>query len=161
MPRGRPRKSAREKKLEGSRHAKRAIEVFTPAGQPFVPEHLSNDAQVCAEHIIRNFSAKHISSIDSYILSVFATAWAWHKRAVHVMSAPGFEPVISREDHDGITRQLPNPWFKILNEQARLINALAPKLFLSPSDRQTLLGIGQELPSKFDGLFGHKPSLNS
>ena len=56
-----------------------------------------------------------------------------------------------------ITRNLPNPWFKILNEQARLMNAIAPKLFLTPSDRHMLLG-ADERPSKFDGLLGPKPS---
>ena len=52
---------------------------------------------------------------------------------------------------------LPNPWFKILNEQARLMNTIAPKLFLTPADRQTLLGRGEQ-PSKFDGLLGPKPA---
>lgn len=154
MARGRPRKSAREKLIEGS-HAKMSVEVFAPPGTPFVPEYLSEDAQICAEHIIRNFSAKHISSLNSYMLAVFATAWAWHKRAVHAMSAPGFEPVMSREDHDGVTRKVVSPWFKILNEQSRLMNAIAPKLFLTPSDRTALLSADEE-PSKFDGLFGRK-----
>jgi phage terminase small subunit len=154
MPRGRPRKSAREKLIEGS-HAKISVEIFKPVGTPFVPEHLSDDAQACAEHIIKNFPAKNISSLDSYVLAVFATAWAWHKAAVHVMSAPDFEPVVTRTDKNDITRNLPNPWFKILNEQARLMNAIAPKLFLTPSDRTALLR-ADEAPSKFDGLIGRK-----
>jgi hypothetical protein len=54
----------------------------------------------------------HIGSIDSYILAVFATAWAWHKRAVHAMSGPDFQPVVTRTDKNGITRQLPNPGLK-------------------------------------------------
>jgi phage terminase small subunit len=163
MPRGRPRKSAREKLLEGSR-AKISVEIFKPVGLPFVPEHLSDDAQTCAEHIIKNFSAKHISSIDSYALAVFATAWAWHKRAVRVMSSPDFQPVETRTYKNQITRRLPSPWFKILNEQARLMNSIAPKLFLTPSDRQKLLGAGEQPASKFDGLLGLKSvsgSLNS
>jgi phage terminase small subunit len=154
MARGRPRKSQREKQIEGS-HAKMSVEVFAPHGAPFVPVHLSEDAQVCAEHIIRNFSAKHISSLDSYMLAVFATAWAWHKAAVDAMSAPGWEPVTSREDHDGVTRKVVSPWFKILNEQARLMNSIASKLFLSPADRTALLNADQA-PSKFDGMFGRK-----
>ena len=154
MPRGRPRKSAREKLIEGS-HAKISVEIFKPVGMPFVPEHLSEDAQACAEHIIKNFSAKNISSLDSYVLSVFATAWAWHKHAAHVMSDPGFEPVVTQTDKNGITRNLPSPWFKILNEQARLMNTIAPKLFLTPSDRTALVRAGDE-PSKFDGLIGRK-----
>lgn len=156
MARGRPRKSQREKQLEGS-HAKASVEIFKPTGMPFVPEHLSDDAQACAEHIIKNFSAKHLSSLDSYVLALFATAWAWHKHATHVMSAPGFEPIVSRKGHDGVVGKVVNPWFKILNDQARLINAIAPKLFLTPSDRHMLLG-ADERPSKFDGLLGPKPS---
>ena len=159
MPRGRPRKSLQEKLIEGSR-AKLQVEVFTPPGAPFVPEHLTDDAQTCAEHIIANFSAKHISSIDSYALAVFATAWSWHKHAVHVMSDPSFQPIVSRKDGDGTTRSLPNPWFKILNEQARVMATMAPKLFLTPADRQTLLGPGERKPSKFDGLISPtKPLL--
>jgi hypothetical protein len=80
MSKGRPRKSPQEKLLEGSR-AKIQVEVFAPHGAPFVPEHLNDDAQACAEHIIRSFSTKHISGLDSYCLAVFAAAWAWHKAA--------------------------------------------------------------------------------
>jgi hypothetical protein len=65
--------------------------VFASNGAPFVPEHLNDDAQACAEHIIRNFSSKCISAIDSYCTAVFAAAWAWHKAAVHEMSSPGFK----------------------------------------------------------------------
>jgi hypothetical protein len=100
MPKGRPRKSPQEKLLEGSR-AKVQVEVFAPHGAPFVPEHLNDDAQACAEHIIRNFSSKCISAIDGYCLAVFAAAWAWHKAAVHEMSSPGFNPVEVRHDKNG------------------------------------------------------------
>ena len=103
MARGRPRKSAREKLMEGS-YAKISVEIFKPTGMPFVPEHLSEDAQACADHIIKNFSAKNISSLDSYVLAVFSTAWAWHKRAAHAMShlilsrlLPGQTRMASRE----------------------------------------------------------------
>jgi hypothetical protein len=60
MPRGRPRKSPREKQLEGSRVRKSVVEVFAPRGVPFIPEHLNDDAQACMRHIIVNFSSKHI-----------------------------------------------------------------------------------------------------
>ena len=40
MARGRPRKSAKEKLLEGS-HAKISVEIFKPTGLPFVPDHLA------------------------------------------------------------------------------------------------------------------------
>jgi hypothetical protein len=42
------------------------------------------------------------------------------------------------------------------------MNAIAPKLFLTPSDRQMLLGRDEQKPSKFDGLLGQLPrALNS
>jgi phage terminase small subunit len=132
MPRGRPRKSPREKALEGSRSPTKVVEIFAPRGLPFVPDHLNDDAQQCIRHIIANFSSKHISSVDSYALSVFAVAWAWHKHAVQVMSEPGFEPVIGRTDKNGQSRVIPSPWFKILNEQARLMNSIAPKTIFNP-----------------------------
>jgi hypothetical protein len=53
-------------------------QVFIPQGAPFVPEHL-NDAQACAEQIIRHFKTKMLTAPDSYMLAVFATAWSWHK----------------------------------------------------------------------------------
>jgi hypothetical protein len=80
------------------------------------------------------------------------------------MSSPDFQPVETRTDKNQITRRLPSPWFKILNEQARLMNSIAPKLFLTPSDRQKLLGAGEQPASKFDGLLGLNSvsgSLNS
>ena len=161
MPRGRPKKSPQEKILEGSRRQIQ-VEIFAPMGLPFVPDHLGEDAEACAEHIIKNFSAKHISSIDSYVLAIFAAAWAWHKHAVHVMSAPDFQPLVEVKDKQGNTRQAPSPWFKILNEQARVMMSVAPKLYLTPADRHSLQGVGQEKPkSKFDGLIGLNESSNS
>lgn len=159
MPVGRPRKSRKEKIMEGS-HAKLQVEVFTPRGAPFVPDHLSEDAQACAEHIIKNFSAKHITALDSYVLSVFAVAWAWHKAAVHHMSSPDFAPVITRMDKHGTAVRCPNPWFKIMDAQARTMLKVAPLLFLSPRDRCLLEGVGQAQPkSKFDGLLGPSEPL--
>jgi hypothetical protein len=118
MPKGRPRKSPQEKFLEGSR-ARIQVEVFTPRGAPFVPAHLNDDAQACAEHIIKNFSPKCISSLDSYCLAVFAAAWGWHKRAVHEMSPPDFQPVVTRKPATrsvggrvadrGVNRDMPGP----------------------------------------------------
>lgn len=158
---GRPRKSAQEKLIEGSR-AKIQYEVFAPHGVPFIPDHLNEDAQACAEHVIKNFSAKHITSLDSYVLAVFAAAWAWHKAAVHIMSAPDFEPVVTRIDKHGNEIRCPNPWFRIMNEQARMMLQTAPKLFLTPRDRHILEGVGQDKQrSKFDGLLGQTESSDS
>jgi hypothetical protein len=104
--------------LEESR-AKIQFEVFAPHGAPFVPAHLNDDALACAEHIIKNFSPKCISSLDSYCLAVFAAAWGWHKRAVHAMSPPDFQPVVTRKPATrsvggrvadrGVNRDMPGP----------------------------------------------------
>ncbi len=56
-----------------------------PRGAQFAPEHLPEDAAACAEQIIRAYPAKRLGAIDSYVLSVFAVAWAWHKAATHAM----------------------------------------------------------------------------
>ena len=153
---GRPRKSPDERRLEGN-PGKRdiPIDIFVPEGAPFVPDHLHEDAQACAEHIIKAFKTKRLTAADSYALSAFATAWAWHKAATHEMNSPDFLPVVP-----GSTGNLaPNPWFKILNEQARIMLQYAQKLYLTPRDRAGIPGASEEKPvSKFDGLIGRKGS---
>lgn len=157
---GRPRKAPDERRLDGN-PGKRPIpvELFTPERAAFVPEHLHDDAQGCAEHVIRCFKTKHITAPDSYVLAAFATAWAWHKAAAHAMNAPDFEAVVQ-----GSKGPIPNPWFKILDAQARVMLAYAPKLYLTPADRAGLKGGADQPPSKFDGLIGRpgsSPSLSS
>lgn len=153
---GRPRKSPDERRLDGNPSREPIpVDVFTPEGAPFVPEHLHEDAQICAEHIVRTFKTKRLSAPDSYALSAFATAWAWHKAATHAMNAPDFEPIVPGSNGN----LAPNPWFKILNEQARVMLAFATKLYLTPADRASLAGVGPEKPkSKFDGLIGQSAS---
>lgn len=159
---GRPRKSPDEAKLDGN-PSKRPIpvDVFVPEGAPFVPDHLHDDAQACAEHIILSFQTKRLTAPDSYALAAFATAWAWHKAATHAMNAPDFKPIVP-----GSSGNLaPNPWFKILNEQARVMLAVGAKLYLTPADRASLRGAGPDQPkSKFADLVGQtgsSASLNS
>lgn len=159
FPMGRPRKSPDERRLDGN-PGKRAIpvDVFVPDGAPFVPEHLHDDAQACAEHIIRSFKSKRLSAPDSYVLAAFSTAWAWHKAATHAMQAPDFAPVVPGSKGN----LTPNPWFKILNEQARVMLAFAAKLYLTPADRASLRGAEVEQPaSKFAGLLGQTGSSPS
>jgi len=156
---GRPRKSPEERRLDGN-PGKRAIpvDIFVPEGAPFVPDHLHDDAQACAEHIIRSFKTKRLSAPDSYALAAFATAWAWHKAATHAMQAPDFEPIVPGSKGN----LAPNPWFKILNEQARVMLAYAAKLYLTPADRASLKGADAEQPvSKFAGLLGQTVSSPS
>lgn len=155
----RPRKSPDERRLDGN-PGKRPIpvDIFVPEGAPFVPDHLHEDAQACAEHIIRSLKTKRLTAPDSYALAAFSTAWAWHKEATHQMNAPKFAPVV--EGSKGTP--VPNPWFKILNDQARIMLAFAPKLYLTPADRARLPSDPADKPrSKFDGLLGQSASSTS
>ena len=155
---GRPRKSPDEMKLDGNPGRRDLLaDVFVPEGAPFVPEHLSEDAQACAEYILRSFKTKRMTAPDSYALSAFATAWAWHKAATHEMNDPEFKAVIVNAQGN----LTPNPWFKILNEQARVMLAYATKLYLTPADRAGLRGAGEQPKSKFEGLLGHSASSTS
>jgi hypothetical protein len=45
-------------------------------GEPFIPEHLSDDARGCIEMIMRSMPDKVYSALDSYLLAAFGTAWA-------------------------------------------------------------------------------------
>lgn len=156
---GRPRKSPDEHRLNGN-PGKRPIpiDIFVPEGAPFVPDHLSDDAQACAEHIIRSFKTKRLTAPDSYALSAFAVAWAWHKAATHAMNAPDFEPIVPGPKDSMVQ----NPWFKILNQQSLIMKAWAAKLYLTPADRAALKGVDPEKPrSKFDGLTGLSGSSSS
>ena len=156
----RPRKSPDEHRLDGN-PSKRPIpvDVFVPEGAPFVPEHLPEDAQVCAEHIIRSFKTKRLTAPDSYALAAFAAAWAWHKAAVHAMNSPGFEPLVSGSKGNLV----PNPWFQILNGQSAVMLQWAKKLYLTPADRAALKSLGDPSApkSKFAGLTGQNASSGS
>lgn len=154
--RGPAGRSPDEKRLSGN-PGKRAIpiEIFTPEGAPFVPEHLSDDAQECADFIIRMFKTKRLAAPDSYALAAFSVAWSWHKAAAHKMNAPDFKPVVTGSNGN----KVPNPWFKILNDQSRVMLAWAAKLYLTPADRSSLASADQEKPvSKFAGLIGQPAS---
>jgi len=151
MPRGRPRKSATEHRLAGN-PSKGVIldDQFVPRGAPFVPEHLADDAKACAEHIIQCFTTKHLTAADSYALSAFSTAWAWHKAAVEEMAKPGFEPIVV-----GDSGMKPSPWFQIMNKASEQMLRWSAKLYLTPVDRASIRTVsGDRSKSKFDGLIG-------
>jgi phage terminase small subunit len=153
---GRPRKSDEEKRREGNRGKRDILPSFVPDGAPFVAEHIQEDAKACVEHVLKSFRNKQMSSADSYALAAFGTAWAWHKAACEAMAAPDFKPIVI-----GSTGQeVPNPWFKVLNEQARTLLAFASRLYLTPADRGNLAA--DEPPkSKFDGLRGRTPPVQN
>lgn len=157
---GRPRKSPDEHRLDGN-PSKRPIpvDIFVPEGAPFVPDHLPDDARICAEHIIRCFKTKRLTAPDSYALAAFSAAWAWHKAAVHTMAAPDFEPLVPGSKGNLV----PNPWFQILNGQSAVMLQWAKKLYLTPADRAALKSLADpEGPkSKFAGLTGQNASSGS
>ncbi|WP_398473480.1 P27 family phage terminase small subunit [Tardiphaga sp.] len=131
-------------------------------GEPFTPEHLSDDARGCIEAIKMSMPSGVYSALDSFILSAFATAWALHKLAAHKINDPAFEHVIEVGDNGA---QAQSPWLAILNKQAALMATLGDRLGLDPKSRAALkLPGAKQRKSKFAGLLGQtgsSPSLSS
>lgn len=156
---GRPAKHPKQHQLDGTTGPLQ-IELFAPHGVPHVPLHLSDDAVACAEEIVRGLTnAKLIGELDTFALSLFASAWAWHKAACEEMNKPEFEAIVKTQ-----TGLSPNPWFRILNNQAQLMVSLLPKLYLSPADRLYKPGKPAKEAdprSKFADLIGRNASLGS
>lgn len=161
--RGPKPKLAALEKLEGN-PSKRVIEEsgIEALGEPFVPEHLSDDARGCIEVIKASMPMTVYSALDSFILSAFATAWALHKLAAHKINAPDFEHVIEVGDGGA---EMQSPWLAILNKQAALMATLGDRLGLDPKSRAALkLPNAKQKKSKFAGLLGQtgsSPSLNN
>ena len=65
--------------------------TFNPAGlgEPFVPEHLMDDARGCIKVIRQSMPRKVYSALDTFLLSAFGTAWAIHKRVTKPLRQPG------------------------------------------------------------------------
>lgn len=146
-------------RLEGN-PGKRVIEEsgIEALGEPFVPEHLSDDARGCIEVIKQSMPTNIYSALDSFILSAFATSWALHKLAAHKINDPGFEHVYEVGDAGA---QAQSPWIAILNKQAALMASLGDRLGLDPKSRAALkLPGAKQKKSKFEGLLG-APSASS
>jgi phage terminase small subunit len=150
-------------KLEGN-PGKRVIEEsgIEALGEPFIPEHLSDDARGCIEVIKQSMPSSIYSALDSFILSAFATAWALHKLAAHKINDPAFKHV-GKVGDNGAEAQ--SPWIAILNKQAALMASLGDRLGLDPKSRAALkLPGAKQKKSKFAGLIGQSglsPSLSS
>lgn len=161
--RGPKPKLAALEKLEGN-PSKRVIEEsgIEALGEPFIPEHLSDDARGCIAVIKASMPMTVYSALDSFILSAFATAWALHKLAAHKINAPDFEHVIKVGDGGA---EMQSPWLAILNKQAALMATLGDRLGLDPKSRAALkLPNAKQRKSKFAGLLGQSgssPSLNN
>jgi len=107
--------------------------LWTTSGhQPFVPEHLSDDARGCIDIIKQSMPSNVYSALDSFLLSAFAMAWATHKRAAHEIGAPDFQWTTASK------RGSPqaSPWIRIANQQAGIMAALGDRLGLDPKSRR-------------------------
>jgi phage terminase small subunit len=145
------------KALEGN-PGKRAIEEFgiEAQGEPFVPEHLSDDAQGCIEVIRRSMPPRVYSALDSFLLAAFAHAWFVHKVAVGEINQTGFTWVVTNKRTGAESM---SPWLKIANSQAQLMASLGDRLGLDPKARAALkLPDARQQRSRFAGLIGQTGS---
>lgn len=161
--RGPRKKLPQLSRLEGN-PGQRLIEDYgiEAQGEPFVPDHLSDDAQGVIEVIKRSMPPKVYSALDSFLLAAFGMAWALHKKAVLEINRPDFQPVITLPESGA---QMQSPWLAILNKQAALMASLGDRLGLDPKSRAALkLPAARQQRSKFDGLIGQtgsSPSLSA
>jgi phage terminase small subunit len=150
---GRRAKPAAIKQLEGN-PGKRLIQEsgIDALGEPFVAEHLMDDARGCIEVIKQSMPVRVYSALDSFLLAAFGTAWALHKRAALEISNPEFRWIVVNSK--GSATQ--SPWIRMLNAQAALLASLGDRLGLDPKSRAALkLPSARQQKSKFDGLIGH------
>lgn len=158
-PRGKP---AVLSALEGN-PGKRVIEEsgIEALGEPFVAEHLMDDARGCIEVIKASMPANIYSALDSFHLAAFGMAWAIHKRAAHEINDPKFEWIVT----NSAGSETQSPWLKMLNGQAAILASLGDRLGLDPRSRAALkLPDAKQRKSKFAGLIGQhgsSPSLSS
>src|SRR5262245_7989296 len=103
-------------------------------GEPFIPEHLMDDARGCIECVKASMPPQIYSALDSYLLAGFGVAWAIHKEAVLQICNPAFRMV--EVNDKGFAYQ--NPWLAILNRQALMMATLGDRLGLDPKSRQAL-----------------------
>lgn len=140
-------------RLDGN-PGKRVIEEsgIEALGEPFVPEHLADDARGCIEVIKASMPSGIYSALDSFLLSAFGSAWALHKLAAHKINDPDFQHVITVGENGA---EAQSPWLAILNKQAALMATLGDRLGLDPKSRAALkLPGAKQRKSKFAGLLG-------
>lgn len=120
-------------------------------GEPFIAEHLMDDARGCIEVIKQSMPPRIYSALDSFQLAAFGMAWAIHKKAAHEIGNPGFALTVKNSQGSLV----PSPWLRILNAQAAIIASLGDRLGLDPKSRAALkLPGARQKRSKFEGLIG-------
>lgn len=157
--RGPRKKLAEIDRLDGN-PSRRVIEEsgIEALGEPFIAEHLADDAVGCIEVIKASMPSKIYSALDSFLLSAFGTAWALHKLAAHKINDPKFEHVYAVGENGAMAQ---SPWIAILNKQAMLMASLGDRLGLDPKSRAALnLPSAKQSRSKFDGLLGEPKELS-
>jgi len=149
-------KSTKLKILEGNPGQYPLQELGIEAsGEPFVAEHLMDDARGCIEVIRQSMPSSVYSALDSFLLAAFGMAWALHKRAAHEIGNPDFEWTVK-----GSTgAQTASPWVRVLNQQAAILASLGDRLGLDPASRAALkLPGARQKKSRFAGLIGRAGS---
>jgi phage terminase small subunit len=144
--------------LEGNRGKQiieeSGIEAF---GEPFVAEHLMDDAQGCIEVIKQSMPTRVYSRLDSFLLAAFGMAWALHKIAALKISSPDFEAVYKVNEFGALAL---SPWVGLMNKQAMIMASLGDRLGLDPRSRMALrLPGAKQKRSRFAGLIGQTGSL--
>jgi phage terminase small subunit len=153
---GRRKKLGAIEALEGN-PTKRVIEEsgIEALGEPFIAEHLHDDARGCIECIKQSMPASVYSALDSFHLAAFGMAWAIHKRAAHEINDPAFRWVVV----NSAGSETQSPWIKMLNGQAGILASLGDRLGLDPKSRAALkLPGARQRKSKFAGLLGQPAS---
>jgi phage terminase small subunit len=98
------------------------------------------------------------STIDSFLLAAFGTAWAVHKKAALAISDPKFKWIERSKRGAGVE----SAWIKIVRQQAALMASLGDRLGLDPKSRAALkLPDAKRRKSRFEGLLGPNPGTSS
>ena len=154
MPRGPRKKLAALDHLDGNPSNRLIVESGIEAlGEPFVPEHLMDNARGAIEVIKQSMPEKVYSALDSFLLAAYGMAWAVHVKASHMINAPDFDWIVTNSQ--GTETQ--SPWLKILNQQSVILASLGDRLGLDPKSRMGMKLPGSkqnETKSRFAGLLG-------
>lgn len=126
-----------------------------PAGDVYIPNYLEGDARDCFEMIVKAMPPSMYASTDVGGISVYATAWADHKRATEALKT---EPPLVPSARGGLVA---NPWFRIRSDAARIMMAMGDRLGLDPKARAAISSPEQEKKSKFAGLIGQSSAKGS
>ena len=149
--RGPKKKLAQIETLEGNPGKRPVAEPTVIAtGEAFVPDHINDDAKACIETIKASMPPGVYAMLDGFMLTGFAVAWAWHKKAVEMLE------VVAPTEETTSGRSYQSPWLTILNQQAASMRSFGDRLGLDPKSRAALniAKPEEKEKSKFSGLMG-------